>query len=191
MTLHEFLKQHVFDPLDMISTGFYLEPKDMGRLSNLYVQSDEGLEAVDDFAHKYKKPPTLYAGGGGLGRSIDGALLTSTADFATFCNMLLNYGTLNGERILRRQSVELLISDQIAGIQKRSFPVGGYGFGVGIYDGPNHGKTQAISWTGAFNTIFVVNYTADLISIFMTQHEPWGHLDIMDKFLQVIEETLP
>ena len=191
MTLHDFLKQNLFGPLEMTSTGFYLNPEDMGRLSNLYVQTADGLAAVPDFVSNYKEPPTLYAGGGGLGRSIDGALLSSTADFAKFCNMLLDYGQYNGKEILQSQTVELLISNQIGGIVKRSFPVGAYGFGVGVSNWPNNGRTQAISWTGAFKTIFVVNFKVDFVSIFMTQHEPWGHLDIMDKFLQVIEETVP
>lgn len=191
MTLHDFLKQNIFDPLQMNSTGFYLNEKDSERLSSLYTYSDGELEEVTEFTNQYSTPPTLYSGGGGLGRSIDGAMLSSTSDFASFCNMLLNYGKSQGLEILKPQTVELLISNQIGGINERSFPVGAYGLGVGLFNGPNNGKTVAISWTGAFNTIFVINYKTNLISIFMTQHEPWGYLEIMDKFLLVIERSSP
>ena len=189
-TLHDFLTERVFGPLAMNSTGFYLDEEDLGRLSNLYIESDGALEAVPGFQNQYKSMPGVRAGGGGLGRSIDGALLSTASDFARFCTMLLAYGELEGKRILQPQTVELLISNQIAGITKQSFPVGEYGFGVGVNTYPYQGKTNAISWTGAFNTIFVVNYKMDLVAVFLTQHEPWGHLGIMDEFLMVIERTV-
>ena len=51
-------------------------------------------------------PPYLSGGGG---------LVSTAADYARFCQMLLNGGTLEGERVLGRATVALLLADQSAG----------------------------------------------------------------------------
>jgi len=190
-SLHDYLKEALFDPLEMSSTGFYLNNKTFKRLSSIYTFSDDVLKVIDEpSASRFLNKPTIYSGGGGMQNGV-GPLLSTASDYANFCKMLLNYGDYKGKEILKPQTVELMISDQIAGIEDRSFPLGGYGFGVGVNNRPNNGKTQVISWTGAFNTIFIVNYKTDLIAIFLTQHQPWGYLNVMDEFVMVLERTLP
>ena len=190
-TLHDYLTEALFLPLEMNSTGFYLSKDNALRMTSLYSFTDNKLQlSKDPLKSHFLKKPTIHSGGGGMKGGI-GALLSTAGDYANFCTMLLHYGNFNGKEILKPQTVELLISNQIAGIEDRSFPLSGYGFGVGVNPSLNQGKTKVISWTGAYNTIFVVNYDSDLIAIFLTQHQPWGYLNIMDEFVSVLERTLP
>ena len=119
-------------------------------------------------------------------------LSTTAVDFANFCNMILQYGKFKGKQILHPQSVELMISNQIGEIEKRSFPVGAYGFGVGTVPDINHGKTQVINWSGGpFNTSFIINFNNDLTAILLTQNSPWMHLNIVNNFFIVMSENMP
>ncbi|WKN40654.1 serine hydrolase domain-containing protein [Tunicatimonas pelagia] len=190
-SLHDYLKETIFIPLGMESTGFYISEENASRLTNIYTHSDNQLQTVEGrSSDHFLTKPTIYSGGGGMPNDA-GALVSTVDDFATFCTMLLQHGSYERKKVLQPPTVELLISDQIAGIEDRSFPLAGYGFGVGVNNQPYHGKTKAISWTGAYNTFFLINYESNLVAIFLTQHHPWGYLNIMGEFASVLEKTIP
>ncbi|QNL51867.1 beta-lactamase family protein [Olivibacter sp. SDN3] len=186
--LHDFLKAELFDPLEMGSTGFYINEEDKTRLSGLYHYDENKLTLIQaPVTSHFSRKPTIFSRGGGMLDSI-GALLSTVGNYANFCEMILQYGNFKGKQIMRPETIELLISDQISGIDNRSFSLTGYGFGVGVNNRPNNGKTKAISWTGAYNTIFLIDYEKKLTAIFMTQHHPWGYLNIMGKFVTAVVE---
>ena len=54
-------------------------------------------------ASRYLHPPTLLFGGGGL--------VWTARDYMRFCPMLVNKGELQGERILKTETVEMMIRD--------------------------------------------------------------------------------
>jgi CubicO group peptidase (beta-lactamase class C family) len=54
---------------------------------------------VSAFAGDYSKPPTLRLGGG---------LVTTAADYARFCQLLLNGGMIDGARIVSADTVKLV-----------------------------------------------------------------------------------
>jgi hypothetical protein len=107
--------------------------------------------------------------------------------------MVVNYGELDGTRILTPSSVELMITSQVYGIRDRSFlsETFGYGLGVGASLAPNHGPTRSILWSGGpYNTRFVANFEKHAYGIFLTQTGPWGHLEIMNRFTELAGQAL-
>ncbi|HEX5008514.1 MAG TPA: serine hydrolase domain-containing protein, partial [Hyphomonadaceae bacterium] len=89
-TLGQFMQQRVFAPLKMTDTAFSTGAEKAGRLSAVYVfDRDQGkiVEAKELFGvamPDYTKPPALESGGGGL--------VSTTKDYARFCQMLANGG---------------------------------------------------------------------------------------------------
>ncbi|MFA5817041.1 MAG: serine hydrolase domain-containing protein [Bacteroidales bacterium] len=195
-TLHDYLTESFFVPLGMTNTGFYVAKKNIDKLSCSYIYDEGKLKLEDNpMTSEYLKVPTIYNGGGGI--------VSTAKDLANFYNMILHYGTFNGKQILKAQTVELLISNQIGEIKDRgipdltnilskyrSFSVAGYGFGVGIHTEKNSGKTQSIYWAGSYNTYFLIDYDKQLITIFLTQITPFMHLDIMNKFGQIVNKNV-
>src|SRR5437899_3027408 len=110
-SLGQFLQEHVFGPLKMKDTGFSTGPGKAGRLAAVYVfDKDLGkiVEAKTIFSSDmpdYTKPPAMESGGGGL--------VSTTMDYARFCQMMLNKGELEGVRILSPASVELMDTNVI------------------------------------------------------------------------------
>ncbi len=170
-----FLEERIFEPLGMNDTGFYVPEEKMGRFAELYkkAESDE-FEPVDpEKWGGFTKSTRFFSGGGGL--------VSTAPDYMRFCQMLLNGGELDGERLLGRKSVELMTTNNLP---DELLPYGwgdlnGYGFGLGfavIMDAAQTGilgTEGQYSWNGAASTGFWVDPEEELIGIFMTQSMPY------------------
>jgi CubicO group peptidase (beta-lactamase class C family) len=180
--LDVYMDETIFKPLGMVNTGFYIAPEKLNKVCNHYGYVDHKLVLLEGSktCRLVKRPAFISGGGGGIS-TID--------DYSKFCQMLLNYGEYNGKRILRRQTVELLISDQIGEIKDRSFSLPGFGFGVGVVPAKNNGGTASCYWAGApYNVTYSFNYEKQTISILFLQNSPWEHLGLMDKFQSIVQE---
>ncbi|MBS0332467.1 MAG: beta-lactamase family protein [Proteobacteria bacterium] len=180
----QFLQENVFAPLKMKDTGFYTGPEKAKRLAAVYVgemannrPTGKIVEAEELFGAKmpdYSKPPAMESGGGGL--------VSTTMDYARFCQMILNKGVLDGVRILAPSSVELmdtnviphnvLVSNNGTGVAQFNEAVGfGLDFMV-VKDaraaGMNEGD-KTMSWGGAAGTWFWIDPTNDVIFVGMIQ----------------------
>lgn len=183
MTLPEFMKKRLFEPLGMKDTDFYVPKKKRSRFANLYEIRDDGstLEPVAPFPPmmNYEKQPTLPSGGGGL--------VSTAADYFRFAQMLLNGGELDGVRILAPQTVKLMISNHLAdnmtaeskeaGFIVQPRPGLGYGFNAGVVTDPGladvpMGKGTYL-WDGAAGTWFWIDPTNDIVFVGMVQRLCW------------------
>jgi CubicO group peptidase (beta-lactamase class C family) len=179
-----YMDEVIFKPLGMINTGFYVSPEKLNKLCNYYEYADNKLKLIDGgTSSKYAKRPSFISGGGGG--------VSTAEDYSKFCQMLLNYGEYNGKRILSRQTVELLVSNQIGEIKDRSFTVSGFGFGVGVNPAKYCGGTTGCFWAGApFNDTYMFDYSKQMVAILFIQNAPWGHLGLMDKFEKIVTEEI-
>ena len=180
----EFLSSEIFGPLAMDDTGFHVPGAHADRFAASYARnSRKELVLVDDpVTSSYLAPPRFLSGGGGL--------VSTTADYLRFCQMLLGRGELDGRRVLGPKTVELMTLNHLPGggeLGEFALP-GGYGE-VG-FDGMGFGLTMAVnagpvasgvigskgefSWGGAASTIFWVDPAEELIVVFMTQFLPSG-----------------
>ena len=177
----EYLRREVFTPLGMSDTGFFVPPDDHPRLAALYqyrpANSPQLVEG--SFADGYLRPRSYLSGAGGL--------VSTTADYVAFCQMLANGGQLHGTRILGRKTLELMTANHLpGGATLQEMAVGGFGeagfegvgFGLGFAVGLGPAATAMAGspgdfyWGGAASTAFWVDPVEDLFAVFMTQLYP-------------------
>ena len=102
-TLSAFLTERILAPLQMAETGFHTGAENAGRLAEPFPTDPWNGEKVQLFNMLEK--PVMESGGGGL--------VSTTMDYARFCQMLLNGGALDGVRIIGRKTLELMASDHL------------------------------------------------------------------------------
>jgi len=175
MTLDEFFKEKIFKPLGMTDTSFYLPEEKIDRLSTCYDLKRNGeqwrMDAADypENSDKVKGPHTVFDGGGEIG-----GVLSTLADYTRFVRMLFNDGELDGVRVLRRKSVEMMKSNHIGDIFVNLTGHGyGSGLGVGIrteaVNGFAGGSVGQYSWGGAASTRFFIDPDEQLFGLLFSQ----------------------
>jgi CubicO group peptidase (beta-lactamase class C family) len=180
----DYLRQTLFEPLGMSDTGFVVPDEKVHRFAACYRRdASKKLILIDDPQRSgYRNEPSFLSGGGGL--------VSTTADYLRFCQMLLGRGELDGVRILGRKTVELMTSNHLpddGDLQSVAMPGGygevgfaGMGFGLTVAIAKAPAATQVIGspgeymWGGAASTIFWVDPAEDLTVVFMTQLIPSG-----------------
>jgi CubicO group peptidase (beta-lactamase class C family) len=166
-TLGVFLAERIFTPLQMTETGFHTGEQNAGRLAEPFPTDPWTGESVQLFNMLEK--PVMESGGGGL--------VSTTMDYARFCQMLLNGGTLDGARIIGRKTLELMASDhlgpgvKIQGTLTQPGHSFGLGFGVRVQSGiaPFMGSVGQFFWSGIGGTMFWIDPKEELFAVFMSQ----------------------
>ncbi|MFZ8974464.1 MAG: serine hydrolase, partial [Pseudomonadales bacterium] len=107
-------------------------------------------------------------------------------DYFNFCQMLLQHGQIEGERIVSRRTLGLMRQNHLRqGRDLTQMAIGsfsetayeGIGFGLGFAMNLNEVASGQIGvddfyWGGAASTIFSVDPREDLVILFMTQLMP-------------------
>ncbi|HOB84222.1 MAG TPA: serine hydrolase domain-containing protein [Bacteroidales bacterium] len=185
--LDQFLKTRIFDPLGMVDTWFYLPPEKQGRLVKVSTEnSNHRVIPVpqDSFMINYPLlKGTYFSGGAGLS--------STTKDYATFLQMLLNNGTYNGKRLLARRTVELITSNQIGDLNH-----GRNKFGLGFEITTEYGQAElgvsegSFSWGGYYSTTYWADPRERLVGLIFMQQDPLSHGEIQDKFKAMVYQAL-
>ena len=123
-SLGAFLTERILAPLQMAETAFHTGEENAGRLAEPFAANPWSGDKVQLFDMLEK--PVMESGGGGL--------VSTTMDYARFSQMLLNGGTLDGNRIIGRKTLELMASDHLDPSVKVNSPLmpAGHGFGLGF-----------------------------------------------------------
>lgn len=108
----EFCKENIFTPLEMNDTGWHLSDLDTTRVIYTYI-----IAPSDTLSYRTVRPF-------GLPGYPEGMLRTTTRDFANFLTAFMNRGAFKGRRILKPETVDLMLSPQgLSNVPSRSFPV--------------------------------------------------------------------
>ena len=168
MPFDEFLRKRLFSPLGMDDTWFYLPESKADRMVTVQKkESDKWVKYPITF-YDTDFPITgamkFFSGGGGL---------SSTAkDYATFLQMYLNGGELNGTRILSRTTVQSVMGNQTGDLFGGDKSYYGLAFGVVTSKGQDaggEGSEGTFSWGGYFNTTYFADPVEQTIGILMKQ----------------------
>lgn len=190
LSLDEFFRTRIFEPLKMPDTSFYLPSDKRDRLATVY-----SLASLDDRITRAANPMTGqgdYAEGPRQSFSGGAGLLSTTSDYARFLQMLLNGGELDGVRLLSPKTVELMTSNHVGDLYQN----GRFGFGLGfeitehVGRSGRHGSVGEFGWGGAYFTKFWVDPVENLVVVFMTQLLPASGLDLQNKLRTLVYSSL-
>ena len=191
--LNTFLREELFEPLEMNDTHFYLPHEKAERLAVVYEASPGGgVQAIS--ANDGMQSQGLYLEGSGPNRSFSGGagLLSTANDYARFLQMTLNGGELDGERILSRKTIELMTTDHLGDIPFRD----GQGFGLGFFVVTDLGERGVLGsegeygWGGAYHTTYWVDPEEELVVVYLTQLIPAQGVDDYSKLRSGIYQAI-
>jgi CubicO group peptidase (beta-lactamase class C family) len=166
-TLGAFLTERILAPLQMAETAFHTAEDNAGRLAEAFPTDPWNGEKVQLF--DMLERPAMESGGGGL--------VSTTMDYARFCQMLLNGGTLDGAGIIGRKTLQLMASDHLGPHVKVDSPLmpPGHGFGLGFavrtHQGmaPFPGSLGQFFWSGMAGTFFWIDPAEEMFAVLMMQ----------------------
>jgi CubicO group peptidase (beta-lactamase class C family) len=175
----QYVQQHIFDPLRMRETRWFVPESDRGRFAAMYQRNAEGViqRAPDSTAKSFNtREWALRPGSYGLTSTLD--------DYLRFARMLLNGGELDGARILRPETIRLMATNHLpATVRDSSFLTskGQVGFGIdfAVRVAPpksaaeNNGAVGEFFWDGAASTLFWVDPANQLTAVLFTQVVPF------------------
>lgn len=193
MDLDDFLEERIFRPLDMRDTSFHIPEESEGRFVQMYQKTEDetAIEPApaDRSQRYYDRESRWFSGGGGL--------VSTTRDYLRFCQMMLNWGELEGTRILSRKTVELMTIDHVADVRRAS-PIlaSGYGFGLGfaVHVDPSasglNGSVGEYNWGGLAGTSFWIDPVEEMIGLYMIQLLPPRFEDTRTQFKRLAYQAI-
>lgn len=225
-SLADFLAEHVLQPLGMADTGFQVMPHQQPRFLDLYGPAAGGdlgaigggvdpLQARLAAARRereglpppiilesatgsvFSRAPAMASGGGGLVGTID--------DFSRFCQMLLNGGVWQEQRLLSRKSVEYMRRNHLPNNRDMASmgqavwsetSYRGVGFGLGfavVIDPVAAGMISSAGehhWGGAASTFFWIDPEEDLYVVFLTQLFPSSSYPLRRELRSLVYQAL-
>ncbi len=171
-----FLQERLFAPLGMTDTTFYPDEAHQNRLARSYrANPAAGTLTVQSGFGSFGPMPTpghaIALGAGGL--------FSTASDYARFCQMLLNGGTLDGRRYLSAGAYRALTTvctgDLPTGYTKTKLNhVLGWGLGAAVVQAPAGGVSALLSpgsfgHPGAFGTAAWIDPVKGAIYVMMVQ----------------------
>ena len=182
MSLGEYFRKNIFEPLGMVDTYFNVPTDKAARIPDCYTFDPVDIKKLIDPAG----PKGAWAGRNQF-ESGGGGLASTVSDYHRFCRMLLNGGALDGQQIISPKTLELMTANHLPGggdltqHSKSLFSeaeMAGLGFGLGFACNIDPAATLVPGskgeyfWGGMFSTAFFVDPVEDIIMIFMTQLSP-------------------
>lgn len=184
MSLGDFQRQRIFEPLGMSDTGFFGPAE---RLATVYMRDPE--TGAFDFWNPasgggFDEAPPFEAGGSGHVSTVD--------DFHAFGRFVLDGGVAGGQRLLSEELITEMLTDQITPEQKAASPwfpadfwdTHGWGLGVALRTAPDSARGR-FGWWGGFGTSFWCDPATDTVAVLFTQRMMGGPDDtaISEDFL--------
>ncbi len=189
MTLDEFFREKIFNPLKMEDTHFFLPMEKLGRFAAAYRPGPDSrkivlAEAPDKESRWVKEPHIYFSGSGGL--------LSTATDYFRFSQMLLNGGELDGARILKPETIALMTRNHTGDLHLWLAPGANFGLGFSLVtaDTPVYGSQGTYSWGGYFYTKFFIDPKKEMIVILLSQVAPNRHLRMHYTFQRIAIKAL-
>ena len=176
-----FLEERIFRPLGMKDTGFDVMPEKMNRLAKTYkVVKGKFVEDEPLIGTWPEEGRDVEAGGAGI--------FSTAEDFGRFAQMLCNGGTLDGQRILGRKTIELMTADHMVKLPDNQGATRQKGFGLGVEVTTDLGQLSMPSsvgqfgWYGAATTYCQIDPKEKIVAIALAQHFPFNQHNFFAAF---------
>jgi CubicO group peptidase (beta-lactamase class C family) len=181
-SLGTYMRDHVFAPLGMASTGYAISPDMERRLATSHQRDAGGRLAATGW--RSKQDPPVENGGGGL--------YSTAGDYQRFMRMILNKGKGDdGRQLLRPETVEEMTRNNMGDVRvvmlKTTNPARsldaeffpglpkswGLSFMINEEAAPTGRSAGSLAWAGIQNTFFWIDPRAGLGGVYMTQVLPF------------------
>jgi CubicO group peptidase (beta-lactamase class C family) len=184
-----FLRDRVLGPLGMADTMFWVGADARSRLATVYGPAAAGgLSPVEIEAVPFTQRPALIEGAVGL--------VSSVPDYLRFSQMLLDGGTLDGVRVLRAETVAMMVRNRLPDpiVAQRGGTMGWGIANVNVVLNPSALNYPAnrgeYGWDGTAGTIFWVDPGPRMITILMTQSAPANPDSIRQRFKTLVQQSV-
>lgn len=169
----QFLKEELFEPLEMADTGFFVPKDKLHRFAQYYDLTPQGELKVHTGSHLgeyYGEDVAFESGGAGLVSTLD--------DYSHFASMLVNKGKYKDKQILGRKTVEFMTQNRLTDNQRKSLiwdSVKGYGYGclmrVLIDQGQAgfNGSLGEFGWDGWTGNYVTMDFSEELVFLYFIQ----------------------
>ncbi len=165
---YTFLKENIFDPLEMKNTKFHVTDEERANLFQpVFVNSGHLKGFTADLSRfTFREDNHAYFGGEGL--------VSTISDYAKFCEMLIGGGVYNGVRLISEDSIDLMTSKHSEGYpleEQAEKELVGFARGLGGFvledpEGEGINATKGIyGWQGGTNTHFWIDREKQLFAI--------------------------
>lgn len=201
MKYSDFLNKKIFEPLKMNDTAFYVPKEKQNRFAMSYDRKESGgkyelnLFTAPNLgiSGDMLQPPSFESGGAGLCSTIN--------DYLKFAAMLVNYGELDGVRILQRKTVEYLSNAKLNNRLQECFDrnmehFAGYTYANFMRVALNPGSCRAITekgefgWDGWLGPYVSIDLKNQLVIVMMMQRCGAGTNDITRKMKNIVYSSL-
>jgi CubicO group peptidase (beta-lactamase class C family) len=176
--LGQYMQQNLLQPLGMTDTAFRIGPAQRQRLAKVHNRVPEGFVATD---LELPQDPEFEMGGGGL--------YSTASDYLRFTRMILNGGTLDGTRVLARETVAVMSANAIGDLVCRPLktvapPVSndvdfiagmkwGLSFLINPQPLPTGRSAGSLAWAGLANSYFWIDPVRRVSGVYATQLLPF------------------
>jgi CubicO group peptidase (beta-lactamase class C family) len=184
----QYLSENILQPLDMVDTSFLVPATQQDRVATIYLANPLGKLAP---LPRNSGSATFFSGGGGL--------YSTLRDYTRFAEMLRAGGALEGRRIIRPETLQAMVNNQIGSLTTiiPGIPsVSGlkYGLGFGVEGRPASNEDAPVLrryfWGGAFSTNFWVDPQHDVVALVLTQVLPFNHGDPAGTFRHGVDSAI-
>jgi len=191
-TLQQYFIDHIMDAIGIEDTRFYLPEDKHSRLVNLYAPAAPGKLVVNpdpNMAFPLLPDHDHYAGGGGMSGT--------AGDYMTFIETLRKDGTEGTGILLKKESVDQIVTDQLAmmnvtnrswlAMEKMTF---GLGFSLTTEESLGSFSPGTYAWGGYFNTKFWIDPVQNLTFVGMTNVLPFQHNEFWNELYALIYQAV-
>jgi methyl acetate hydrolase len=199
--LDAYLKDHIFTPLGMADTGFKIGAAQRTRLVGVHGRGPDGTLSAMPF--EIPQDPEFHMGGGGL--------YGTAPDYIAFIRMFLNDGSLNGNRVLKPETVAMMAQNHIGNLNVTKLPTAmpplsndvelypeqdkkwGLSFLINTKRTAEGRSPGSLAWAGLANTYFWIDRTRNIGGVILMQLLPFADkiaLDLFATFERGVYESL-
>ena len=166
----QFLKEELFEPLDMKNTGYHYFGDIRERMVTTYLLKEDGSREASPYFQRDElfEPEAKYEGGGA-------GLFSTVRDYLALTQMLACGGEYQGRKIMGRKTIDLMRCNQLNEQQLKEFRnpyLEGYGYGCGVRTlmDPSAGVNSSVGefgWTGMLGSYVSIDPAEKLSRVYM------------------------
>ena len=180
--LGEYMHQHILGPLGMVSTAFRISDEMRARKAAIHVRTGDGSLTTFDF--EMRQEPEVELGGAGLYGTVE--------DYSRFLQMILGRGRRDGVQVLRPETVDRMVVNNMGNLRVVPLPTAMPGFSgdAEFYPGtekswgltfqineeplPTGRPAGGLMWAGLANSYYWIDMENQVAGTYISQQFPFA-----------------